>query len=128
MSLSLLVWALCLMFQGYSEHFLSLFQKGCQTVSMPKEALVDPEQPPPPKWILINPALSGIYSLTSPTSSTSTHPLIPSYLALHPPFRFLSPVLFPLSVNNSCLQNTHTPSEVHTQPVVAVSGFPRGLE
>lgn len=83
-------------FPGYSEHFL--IPTGCQTLSMPREALADPVLPPLPlpKWILINRLLR--------LTSFQPLPLIPTYPI---PF-FFSTVTFPLSVNNSCFQHAHT--------------------
>lgn len=70
---------------------------------MPGEALVDPIQSSP-EMDINKPPLH-------PASPTLRPALIPSYLTLHSPLRFLTPVLLPLSVNNS-----HAQRRVHAGP------------
>lgn len=81
----------------------AFFKQGAKTVSMPGEALVDPMQSSP-EMDINKPPLH-------PASPTLHPALIPSYLTLHSPLRFLSAVLLPLSVNNS-----HAQRHVHAGP------------
>lgn len=124
LSLFLLLQAVCLVFQGYSEHFLSLFSDRVPNCVNAKRSISGPCAAPRHPQMDINKPCSVQHLLSNQFHFFSLSiPSNPPYLALHPPFRFLSLVLFPLSVNNSCLPHTH----VHTQAIVAVSGFPQGL-